>query len=77
MTKNENKNNFNVCPTHCNIFRIHSNLALNPPTNTHRQREMCGVKQYIHLLKMWANAQRDCRPVEYRWRPLFNAAKSG
>jgi len=23
---------------------------------------------------MWANAQRDCRPVEYRWRPLFNAA---
>jgi len=23
---------------------------------------------------MWANAQRDCHPVEYRWRPLFNAA---
>jgi len=23
---------------------------------------------------MWANAQRDDRPVEYRWRPLFNAA---
>ena len=23
---------------------------------------------------MWANAQRDGRPVEYRWRPLFNAA---
>ena len=22
---------------------------------------------------MWANAQRDGRPVEYRWRPLFNA----
>jgi len=26
---------------------------------------------------MWANAQRDGRPVEYRWRPLFNAAKFG
>jgi len=26
---------------------------------------------------MWANAQRDCRPVEYWWRPLFNAAKFG
>jgi len=24
---------------------------------------------------MWANAQRDSRPAEYRWRPLFNTAK--
>ena len=23
---------------------------------------------------MWANAQRDGRPVKYRWRPLLNAA---
>jgi len=23
---------------------------------------------------MWADAQRDGRPVEYRWRLLFNAA---
>ena len=23
---------------------------------------------------MWANAQRDGRPAEYRWRPLLNAA---
>jgi len=22
---------------------------------------------------MWANAQRDGRPAQYRWRPLFNA----
>jgi len=26
---------------------------------------------------MWANAQRDGRPAECRWRPLFNAAKFG
>ena len=26
---------------------------------------------------MWANAQRDGRPAQYRWRPLFNAAKFG
>jgi len=26
---------------------------------------------------MWANAQRDGRPTEHRWRPLFNAAKFG
>ena len=23
---------------------------------------------------MWANAQRDGRPAEYRWRPMFNDA---
>ena len=25
--------------------------------------------------RMWANAQRDGRPAEYRWRSLLNAAK--
>ena len=29
------------------------------------------------ILEMWANAQHDGRPAEYRWRPLFNAAKFG
>jgi len=24
---------------------------------------------------MWANAQRDGRPAEHSWRPLFNATK--
>ena len=24
--------------------------------------------------RMWTNAQRDGRPAEHRWRPLFNAA---
>jgi len=27
--------------------------------------------------RMWATAQRDGRSAEYRWRPLFNAAKCG
>jgi len=26
-------------------------------------------------LEMWATAQPDGRPADYRWRPLFNAAK--
>ena len=30
-----------------------------------------------NITRMWANAQRDGRPVEHRWRPLFNAAKFG
>jgi len=29
------------------------------------------------LRRMWANAQRDGRPAEYRWCPLFNTAKFG
>ena len=31
----------------------------------------------VCALEMWANAQRDGRPAEYRWRPLFSAAKFG
>jgi len=29
------------------------------------------------ITRMWANSQRDGCPAEYRWRPLFNAAKFG
>jgi len=29
----------------------------------------------VFKLEMCANAQRDGRPAEYRWRPLFNASK--
>ena len=38
------------------------------------------IKKLIERLKrleMWANAQRDGRPAEHRWRPLFTAAKFG
>jgi len=31
----------------------------------------------LHTLEMWANAQSDGRPAEYRWRPLINATKFG
>ena len=31
------------------------------------------MKKTKNKLEMWANAQRDGRPAEYRWRPLFNA----
>jgi len=36
-----------------------------------------GFKDDTISTRMWANAQRDGRPAEYRWRPLFNAAKFG
>ena len=35
------------------------------------------VKEKLRKLEMWANAQRDGRPAEHSWRPLFNAAKFG
>ena len=47
----------------------------------HRRNMLCGkinnVLCFFCQLEMWANAQRDGRPAEYRWRPLFNAAKCG
>jgi len=30
-----------------------------------------------HKTRMWAKAQRDGRPADYSWRPLFNATKFG
>jgi len=39
--------------------------------------EAAAISQYRHKLEMWANAQRDGCPAEYKWRPLFNAAKFG
>ena len=50
-----------------------------------RNRLMKGLEKRIFLkmnkkyyeLERWANAQRDGRPAEHRWRPLFNAAKFG
>jgi len=36
---------------------------------------ICGL--FYTKLEMWANAQPDGRPAEYRWRPLLNAAKFG
>ena len=40
---------------------------------------MYGLNYYHHKIKleMWANAQRDGRPAEHRWRRLFNTAKFG
>jgi len=41
------------------------------------QRNKAIIRDNNTKLEMWANAQRDGRLAEYRWRPLFNAAKFG
>jgi len=47
-------------------------------------KQLIGLHRFQNLLsilynhtRMWANAQRDGRPAEHRWRFLFNAAKFG
>ena len=35
----------------------------------------CRRSRNTHKTNMWANAQRDGRPAEHKWHPLFNAAK--
>ena len=42
------------------------NLHIGKPTFRRSQSEK------KKITRMWANALRDGRPAEYRWRPLFN-----
>ena len=39
--------------------------------------EISLLQAIVKKLEIWANAQRDGRPAEYMWHPLFNAAKFG
>jgi len=50
-----------------------SMVDIQSPTAEIRRGKRMNKKE----LEMLANAQRDGCPVEYRWRPLFNAAKFG
>jgi len=52
------------------------------PAVHQRTGRLCDTRQSKYQpinqsTRMWANAQRDGRPAEHRWRPLFNAAKFG
>jgi len=39
-----------------------------------RGKKIHRKKKKAKATRMWADAQRDGRPAEYRWRPLFNTA---
>ena len=52
-------------------------LNLTQQKRTFTNQKKCITTQNKLKLEMLANAQRDGRPAEYRWRPLFNAAKFG
>jgi len=51
-----------------NIYSVRKQNTLDDNSNMHNITD---------LTRMWANAQRDGRPAEHRWRPLFNASKFG
>jgi len=44
---------------------------------SNRPRLRVVLRCSLIITRMWANAQRDGRPAEHTWRPLFNAAKFG
>ena len=55
-------------------------LTLAPIISSHGDVIRSIVVDYFYILirtRMWATAQRNGRPAEHRWRPLFNAAKFG
>jgi len=59
-------------------MRIKSQIVTAPVAwCVHVQSITQDFNQIFIKTTMWANAERDGRPAEYRWRPLFNAAKFG
>jgi len=56
-----------------NVF----NGTLNPTQSINQSSELRERLGIGGITRMWADAQRDGRPAEYSWRPLFNAAKFG
>ena len=66
---------------HCECGKILETLQNRDVVATNHDYEMISSSSFITAkaahTRMWANAQRDGRPAEHRWRPLFNAAKFG
>jgi len=56
--------------TSCTVLMIASLVCA-------RKREKTEISKKLLKTTTWANSQHDGRPVEYRWRPLFNTAKFG
>jgi len=58
----------------CRLSEVKNNEEV---ARSHKQGLEWGIRVRIGKLEMWANDQRDGRPAEFRWRPLFNAVKFG
>jgi len=56
-----------------NSINFGRRLNNQPPNNQWRLQGLARRAQNYMKTRMCANAQRDGRPAEHRWRPLFNA----
>ena len=63
------------------VSDLHLKFALRPhhvwKYGRHMRRMRLGEEkkeEEEEQTRIWANAQRNGRPAEYRWRPLFNTA---
>jgi len=69
------------CNTHPPLIHIHLHHRLHCnsllPSQSHHISSSIRSRTETFTTRMWANAQRDGRPAEHRWRPLFNDAKFG
>ena len=74
----------------CSKVIVHAHTYTHTRTHTHTTDQLLSTgskmirKNFYYMtaqdqqqLEMWANAQHDDHPAEYKWRPLFNAAKFG
>ena len=83
LTSHRYADRFSVKASYIHIITVHSFIyyARRQPHKTYvittQQKRTVRNKVISTKLEMWANAQPDGRPAEYRWRPLFNDAKFG
>jgi len=71
---------FRFVPGDLDLWPWHSNSF--EQGTKHLPYELVQIRSAIRKIlyaqtRMWANAQHDGRPAEYRWRPLFNTTKFG
>ena len=59
------------------FLSVSSFIAPFSSTINHEHKRKTRRTYEVNVTRMWANAQRDGRPAEYRWCPLFNAAMFG
>ena len=62
--------------SHCTRFNGHTPGLLEVNASFVQATGFCDRSWHVRRQRR-ANAQRDGRPAEHRWRPLFNAAKFG
>jgi len=61
-----------ACVTTYKLVQLNRNTSWNVSNDLHAAFHSVRLK--TQNTRMWANAQPDGRPAEYRWRPLLNAA---